>query len=82
VALGWPLDGRAFLLRSPWDAAPCLRSGRLRPVLPDWSLPPADIYLVLPTRQHLSTKIRALVDDLMEGFRPRREDARGDYGSW
>ena len=82
AALGWALDGQGILLRSQWDAAPYLRSGRLRPVLPDWSLPPADIYLVFPTKHHLSAKTRALVDFLLDGFKPRREDAGGDYGGW
>ncbi|HSI58975.1 MAG TPA: LysR family transcriptional regulator, partial [Ideonella sp.] len=36
TALGWALDGHGVLLRSLWDAAPYLRSGRLRPVLAAW----------------------------------------------
>lgn len=79
-ALSWALDGHGILMRSQWDAAPYLRSGRLREVLPDWKLPPADIYLVFPTRAHLSAKTRALVDFLQERFEPHR--AAGDDGGW
>jgi len=66
--LGWALDGHGILMRSLWEAAPMLRSGRLRPVLADWQLPPADIYAVFPTRAHLSAKTRALVDWLLDGL--------------
>lgn len=68
AALGWALDGHGILMRSTWDVARYFRSGRLRPVLPDWSLPPADIMAVYPTRQHLSAKIRAFVDFAVERF--------------
>ena len=76
--LAWALDGHGILMRSMWEAAPMLRSGRLRPVLEDWSLPPADIYVVFPTRAHLSAKTRALVDFLLETF----EDHRAEDGHW
>lgn len=77
--LGWALDGHGVLMRSLWEAAPMLRSGRLVRVLPEWSLPPADIHLVFPTRAHLSAKTRALVDFLLEDFEAHRRD---DAGGW
>lgn len=77
--LGWALDGHGILMRSLWEAAPMLRSGKLRPVLPEWSLPPADIYAVFPTRSHLSAKTRALVDFLLETFEPHRAHADGGW---
>lgn len=77
--LGWALEGHGILMRSLWEAAPLLRAGTLRPVLPDWSLPPADIYAVFPTRSHLSAKTRALVDHLLQAFEGRREDATGRW---
>jgi LysR family transcriptional activator of dmlA len=77
--LGWALDGHGILMRSLWEAAPMLRSGRLRPVLAEWSLPPADIYAVFPTRSHLSAKTRALVDFLVAAFEAHRVD---EDGAW
>jgi DNA-binding transcriptional LysR family regulator len=77
--LGWALDGHGILMRSLWEAAPKLRSGKLRPVLADWSLPPADIYAVFPTRSHLSAKTRALVDFLLAAFEAHRVDAEGGW---
>lgn len=75
----WALDGHGILMRSLWESAPMLRSGRLRTVLPEWSLPSADIYAVFPTRSHLSAKTRALVDFLMEAFEANRLDEEGGW---
>ncbi|MET0517873.1 MAG: LysR family transcriptional regulator [Burkholderiaceae bacterium] len=79
TALGWALDGHGILMRSLWDTAPLLRDGRLLPVLPEWSLPAADIYLVFPTRSLLSAKTRALVDHLLTAFEPRRAAPDGGW---
>jgi len=80
-ALSWALDGHGILMRSEWDLAPYLRSGRLRPVLTDWKLPPADIYLVFPTKANLSAKTRAFVDFMVERFAPYRETG-AQRSSW
>ncbi len=77
--MGWALDGHGILMRSLWEAAPMMRSGRLRPVLADWNLPSADIYAVFPTRNHLSAKTRALVDFLVTAFEPHRVDEDGGW---
>jgi LysR family transcriptional regulator, transcriptional activator for dmlA len=77
--LNWALDGHGILMRSLWEAAPMLRTGKLRQVLSSWSLPPADIYAVFPTRNLLSAKTRALVDYLLEVFERHREDADGGW---
>jgi DNA-binding transcriptional LysR family regulator len=66
-------------MRSLWEAAPMLRSGKLRLMLAEWSLPPADIYAVFPTRSHLSAKTRALVDYLLAAFEPHRKDEDGGW---
>lgn len=77
-ALAWALDGYGILLRSLWDAEPYLHDGRLRQVLPAWTLPPADVYLVYPTNSNLSAKTRALVDFLVRWFRtPAWQAAQG-----
>lgn len=72
-ALAWALDGHGILMRSEWDAAPYLRSGRLRQVLPDWTLPSANIFAVYPTRHNLSAKTRAFVDRLADWFAAQRQ---------
>ena len=80
-ALTWALDGQGILMRSLWDTAPYLRSGRLRPVLPDWSLPPSDIYLVFPSKANMSAKTRVFVDFMLARFEGRRNTADGS-GGW
>lgn len=73
-ATSWALDGQGIVVRSEWDVAPYLRSGRLRAVLEDWQLPQADIYIVFPTKNHLSAKTRALVDFMLKSFENQRRD--------
>ncbi len=73
-ATAWALDGQGIVVRSEWDVAPYLRSGRLRAVLEDWQLPQADIYIVFPTKNHLSAKTRALVDFILKAFENQRRD--------
>ena len=66
AALAWALSGNGVILRSEWNIAPYLRSGRLREVMADWKSAPADIYAVFPMKNYLSAKIRAFVDYLTE----------------
>lgn len=77
--LQWALDGHGILMRSLWETAPLIRSGRLCQVLSQWSLPPADIYAVIPTKSHLSAKTRALLDFLLEKFDNHRNSAQGAW---
>jgi len=81
VALGWALQGHGILMRSEWEVAPMLRSGRLRQVLAEWSTPPADVSAVFLTRDHLTAKVRAFVDYLARHFAAHRApDA--PYSGW
>jgi DNA-binding transcriptional LysR family regulator len=80
-AMSWALDGHGILMRSEWDAAPYLRSGRLRWILEAWTLPAADIHLVFPTKANLSAKTRVFVDFLLEQFKARRS-VKGGKASW
>lgn len=68
VVLGWALDGHGILLRSEWDLAKYLDSGRLQVVLPDYTLPSADLYAYYPSRQHQPAKLRAFIDFLANSF--------------
>jgi DNA-binding transcriptional LysR family regulator len=45
-----------------------IRAGRLVELLPDYRLPNIDILAVYPSRRHLSVKVRAMVDFLVERF--------------
>lgn len=81
-ALAWALDGHGILMRSQWDAAPYLRSGRLRRVLDGWAPPPADIFMVFPTKAHMSAKTRALVEFLHDSFAAHREGTVAGASAW
>ncbi len=47
---------------------PYVKSGELQAVLTDWELPSMMIYALYPSRKHLSTAVRALLDYLVERF--------------
>ena len=47
---------------------PEVRSGRLVPVLDAFAMPPSPIYVVYPSRRHLSAKVRVFTDFLVERF--------------
>lgn len=64
----WCLQGRGIMLRSLWDVAPQLKSGQLLRVLPDYSMPDADIHWLAPYRPDTPRRIRLLIDFLVAQF--------------
>ena len=69
IVLGWALDGHGISIRSEWDLAKYLESGRLKVVLPEYLLPPADLFVYYPSRRNQPARIRAFIDFLVEHFR-------------
>jgi len=45
-----------------------LRAGKLVRILPEYRMPDIDVFALYPSRRHLSAKIRAMVDFLVEAF--------------
>jgi DNA-binding transcriptional LysR family regulator len=82
TVLAWALAGHGILMRSEWDVAPYLRSGRLRQVLEDWALPPSDIFAVYPERLNLSAKVSAFVDFLAARFKSHLLPRKDGQPSW
>lgn len=70
VAVDWALAGHGIVLRSEWDVAAYLRSGRLSRILAPWVGDMADIHAIYPQRHHLSAKVRAFLDFLVDRFDP------------
>ncbi|MFD4836139.1 LysR family transcriptional regulator [Achromobacter sp. NPDC058515] len=70
IVLGWALDGHGILVRSEWDLAKYLESGRLRVVLPGFTLPSADLFVYYPQRRNQAARARAFIDFLVEAFQP------------
>jgi LysR family transcriptional regulator, transcriptional activator for dmlA len=62
IAVNWALESLGIVLRSEWDIARHLRSGRLVQILPQYDTPDADIYAVYPQRHRLAARVRAFVD--------------------
>jgi DNA-binding transcriptional LysR family regulator len=69
IVLGWALDGHGILIRSEWDAAKYLESGRLRMVLPEFELPRADLFVYYAGRANQPARTRAFIDFLVEHFK-------------
>ncbi|MBI3145350.1 MAG: LysR family transcriptional regulator [Pseudogulbenkiania sp.] len=69
IVLGWALDGHGILIRSEWDLTKYLESGRLRVVLPDFTLPSADLFVYYSNRRNQTARARAFIDFLIEHFR-------------
>jgi LysR family transcriptional regulator, transcriptional activator for dmlA len=69
IVLGWALDGHGILLRSEWDLAKYLESGRLRIVLPEFVQPSADLFVYYPNKQNQSARARTFIDFLVEHFK-------------
>ena len=57
---------------SEWMFAPELRSGRVRAVLEDWSLPDIDLWAVFPTGRQASAKARAFAAFIEERLSQHR----------
>ncbi|TMV35908.1 LysR family transcriptional regulator, partial [Thioclava sp. BHET1] len=76
VLRAWALDGHGIVERSDWSVAADLAAGRLREVLPGWSLPHADIVALFNPRAVRAARIDAFADrlgqDLLLGAVPAR----------
>jgi LysR family transcriptional activator of dmlA len=68
IVLGWALDGHGILVRSEWDLAKYVDSGRLRIVLPGYAQPEADLFVVYPSKRRQSARARAFIDFLVAHF--------------
>jgi DNA-binding transcriptional LysR family regulator len=56
------LADAGLAIASEWMFSPELRSGAVRAVLMEWSLPALDLWAVLPTGRAATAKARAFVD--------------------
>jgi DNA-binding transcriptional LysR family regulator len=70
AALHAALAGLAVVRLPRFICAPDLAAGRLEAVLDDALPPPNGIYAIYPHSRHLSAKVRAFVDFLLERFGP------------
>lgn len=68
IVLNWALAGQGIVIRSEWDVAKYLDSGRLRQILPEFSLPSADLFAYYPSSRNLAARSRAFINHLVENL--------------
>jgi DNA-binding transcriptional LysR family regulator len=66
IVQGWALDGQGIVIRSEWDVTKYLDSGRLRRILPEFTLPSADLYAYYPSSKNLPARVRTFINFLVE----------------
>lgn len=74
IALGWALEGHGVMIRSEWDLKKYLKARRLRILLPEFTLEPADLYVYYPSRDNMPARVRAFVHFLADRL-PQGVDA-------
>ncbi len=72
IVHAWVLRGHGIMLRSTWDVAANLASGKLVRLLPDWKAPDANIYAVYSAKGRQSARVRAFIEYLASRFAARR----------
>lgn len=64
----WAKDGLGIIERSEWSVADDLKHGFLRQVLPDWTLPNADVVAIVQPNALRGRKVTAWLDFLRAGL--------------
>ncbi|MGO1070697.1 LysR family transcriptional regulator [Lysobacter sp. CA199] len=65
----WALQGAGIALKSIWDVGDDIIAGRLRRVLPTYSIPAAPLHAIYPHNRHLTPRVRTFIDYLIERLR-------------
>lgn len=68
VIRDWALSGAGIIVRSEWDVARDLATERLHHVLPQWSLPSADVVVLLHARRGRSSRANVFLQSLREAL--------------
>ncbi|WP_321391531.1 LysR family transcriptional regulator [uncultured Desulfuromusa sp.] len=74
------LQGLGIIVQPSFIISNDLASGHLIEILPEWHAEERGIYAVYPTRQHLSGKVRALVDYLADKFKHEKWNSHAQKG--
>lgn len=70
VVRQWALAGKGLVVRSEWDVAGLLAAGQLVRVLPEWSLPDADVLVLASPRAAMSRRATLFLSFLQARFQP------------
>ena len=71
IVQAWALDGHGVVIRSEWDVARYIENGQLVRVLPEYTLPSADLYAYYPSKLNLPARVRAFINYLVEQLSDR-----------
>ncbi|NML30069.1 LysR substrate-binding domain-containing protein [Paraburkholderia antibiotica] len=66
----WACEGRGVILRSEWDVADDLASGKLVRLLPNWKTPDANVIALTHRRTGLPARTRHFMRYLQSRFKP------------
>jgi DNA-binding transcriptional LysR family regulator len=66
----WALAGQGVVIRSEWDIADDLATGRLKEVLPEWKIAPADVVALLGSRHGRNARTTAFLTLLRQSLTP------------
>ena len=66
----WAMRGLGIMVRSEWDAAALIASGKLERLLPHWRMAPAPIVALLPTRKGMPARVRLFLDTARAAMDP------------
>lgn len=72
--MGAAKEGLGVVLQPTWMCGPELRAGELEEVLTEYTLPEPSVHAIYPPGRHLSAKVRAFVDFLVERFKQQPWD--------
>lgn len=70
VVRQWAVQGKGIMVRSEWDVADALKSGKLVQLLPEWQLSSADVVALVPQRKGMSARVKAFIDLVNQHFSP------------
>jgi len=70
VARAWALEGQGILIRSEWDVAGAVQAGQLIHLLPDYSLPDANVVALLGHRYGRAARTTSFLKMLHENLTP------------
>ncbi|KAF1027222.1 MAG: HTH-type transcriptional regulator DmlR [Pseudomonas sp.] len=78
VARRWAMAGHGIARKTIWDVAADVRAGRLKILLPDYTVREAGIYAVLHGHRYRVPRVRVLLDFLAERFREASDELLKD----
>jgi DNA-binding transcriptional LysR family regulator len=64
VIMQWALAGKGIVIRSEWDVADDIKAERLMPLLSNYTLPRADIVLLIGTAAEAGGRTRSFIEFL------------------